>query len=390
MKIRAVVLGTLAACALWFVFSASFPADVLLDAEGNLAAKGDLEVCKEATWEEAMGQDPKLDSLFEYLRTKKGFSGAVLVAQDGFIKHAGAYGFADNRKKVPLTMESEFQLASVSKMFTATSVLLLYQDGLIGLDDALCEYFPKFPYEDITIRHLLNHRTGLVRYMALGDQLWDRDKMMDCQDVVDLYAQEQPDLWFTPGRRFNYSNANYALLAALVEKVSGTQFETFIQSRIFNKLGMDQSYCVDHKARLKRDHHTIGYRATRRGYRAAGGDYLDGVMGDKGMHSTIFDLFKFDLALRNETLLAPSIMEEAYAPGSPERKRSNYGFGWRMRTERPDMVYHFGWWRGYRTCFMRDLSKNRTLIVLSNRDNLRHTVNFFNLYDQIFSTPLPV
>lgn len=321
-----------------------------------------------------------IDSLFLELQKNKEFSGTVLVARRGEIIHTGAYGYADLSTKESLTTASEFQLASVSKTITATAILLLQQDGLLDIDDKVKYYVPGFPYEEITIRHLLNHRSGLSRYMGLMHADWDKSKFMNYMDVMNYYVAHKPALFFQPDTKFEYCNTNYVFLAALVEYISKKTFEDFLQARIFKPLGMEHTYLCNYMEREQRENHTKGYQRLRFRFQEIEGDYLDGVFGDKGVYSTVMDMYRFDRALAEGKLLDQRWVTESCLPGSPEQKDHNYGLGWRMKPFFPDLVYHFGWWHGYRTCFIRDLQAETTIIIFSNRDNRQKPFNFWYVY----------
>ena len=220
----------------------------------------------------------------------------------------------------------------------------------------------------------MNHRSGLSRYEVLADERWpDRCIPLSNGDVVRLYAQYHPDPYNQPNVTFHYTNVNYALLANIIEKVSGQHFEDFMREQLFEPLGMSHSYIYSLRGvdRLKTyvDTDVQGHDLLRKGARRAQDDYLNGVLGDKGMFSTVSDLYKFHLALEYNLLLPDSIQREAFIPGSPTwKKGENYGFGWRMKDTHPGVLYHFGWWKGYRSFFIRDIAKRRTLIILTNTD----------------------
>jgi len=323
---------------------------------------------------------PSLDSMFRAYQQDRGFNGAVLLAERGQVIHSGAYGYRNLLRKDTLKLSTPFQLASVSKVYTATAILMLYEQGLLGLDDPVVMHLPTFPYPAITIRHLLCHRSGLSRYMGLGDQYWDKKKYMRNEDVLQLLVTHHPILWAKPGKKFNYINTNYAMLALLVERVSGLSFDTYLKERIFEPLGLHETYVCTYQDRKEMEQVAIGYNRVRRRPRDAQGDYIDGVFGDKGVYASAQDLFRFEQALSQGAIISPASLLLAYQPGSPERKINNYGFGWRMRSYYPDLVYHFGWWRGYRSCLIRDLQAERTLIILSNQDSPRHAIPYWSVF----------
>lgn len=324
------------------------------------------------------------DSLFRHLHRHVGFNGTVLMAHEGKITHMGAYGYGHLRARDTLELASNFQLASVSKVFTATAIMMLYEAGALDFDDPLQQYLPEFPYPSITIRHLLNHRTGLCRYMALAAESWDPEVPLSNADVLCLFAEQKPELWFEPGSRFNYINTNYAFLGLLVEVISGQRFDEFVQRHIFNPLGMEHSRVYTQLDTTVVPKQTHGYKRRWGRYVDVGHDYLDGVMGDKGVYSNILDLYRFDQALYQGRPVSLATQQEAMCGGSPELRTHNYGFGYRMKTNAPGVFYHFGWWRGFLTCFIRDVERKHTFIVLSNRDNIRRSMGFWQLFQENF------
>jgi CubicO group peptidase (beta-lactamase class C family) len=310
----------------------------------------------------------KIDSFFKN-RNKRGlFNGAVLFAEKGNVVYKNAFGFANFKKKDSITLQSQFQLASVTKPLTAYAVMLLEHRGLISYEDSLRKFFPDFPYENITIRNLLTHRSGLPNYMYLADDHWrdSRNITITNKDVIDLFIEYEPLQYYKPNRRYNYNNSNYCLLASIIEKVSGQSFEKFMKTEVFEKLNMINTFVYRKGQTTIEAHEVRGYKTRRR---SAYDSYLNGVVGDKGIYSTVEDLFKFDQALYSGKLVPVEKMKEAYKPAHPDLWDSdNYGFGWRINTK-PDstkVVHHTGWWKGFRSYFIRDLHKEKTIIVLSN------------------------
>lgn len=313
---------------------------------------------------------------FSELSRDQGLNGVVLYAEGGQVLLEEAYGWRLlDRRRDSLKVTDQLQLGSVSKMFTAEAVMLLHAQGKLDYDDDLKKYIPEFPYEGITIRHLLNHRSGLSRYETLCDEQWpSRAVPMSNEDVIRLYVEYRPEPYNAPDVTFHYSNVNYVLLASVVERITGQHFEDFMEECVFKPLGMDHSYIYSLRGvnRLNTyiDTEVQGYDLTRRGPRRVEDDYLNGVLGDKMMYSTVEDLYKFSIALDNGSFLPDNLQQEAFVAGSPEWKQGeNYGFGWRMSESHPETVFHFGWWKGYRSFFIRDLGHGRTLIVLTNTNN---------------------
>ncbi|MEM6262119.1 MAG: serine hydrolase domain-containing protein [Bacteroidota bacterium] len=324
---------------------------------------------------------PQIDSILNRWQKSRRFSGSVLVSYQSKLQHAAGYGYAHKGKSpIPNSPNTPFELASVSKMFTAAAVMLLHQQGKLAYDSTVQQYLPEFPYPDITVRHLLNHRSGLCRYMAIAGEHWPEDQFLTPEDVVCLFATYKPDLFFRPGRRFNYINSNYVVLSALVERVSGQRFPEYMWKHIFEPLGMNHSFVRDPRAEYDELVPATGYRRRGRRFRPIPAGPLDGAYGDKGIYSTVADLYQFDRALYQQVLFHDTTLQEAFSPGSPELRTHNYGFGWRMKTWFPDMYYHFGWWGGFRSAFIRDVDQMTTVIILSNQDNLSLTLPPFEVY----------
>ena len=305
---------------------------------------------------------------------KAGMNGVVLYAEQGQIIYEKAFGYRDlnKRHKDSLRIDDAFQLSSDSKMFTAEAIMLLKAQGKLDYDDDVRKYIPELPYEGVTIRQLLTHRSGLPRYDSMADKYWpDRKKPFSNEALIKMLSEKRPKVYGAPDAAYFYNNINYALLASVVERVSGERFEDFMREHIFEPCGMEHSYIYS-----MRDEATVsmylpvevhGHDMYRSGPVKAQNDYLNGVMGDKIMFSTVEDLFKFNLALDNHLLLPDSLQADAFMPGSPDWKNNeNYGFGWRLSKEHPNVYFHYGWWKGYRSAILRDVQYRRFLVVLTN------------------------
>lgn len=301
-------------------------------------------------------------------------NGVVLYAEQGRIVYEKAFGYRDLSKRNPdsLRVDDAFQLSSDSKMFTAEAIMLLQAEGKLGYDDDVKKFIPELPYEGITIRMLLNHRSGLPRYDAMADAFWpDRKKPFSNEAMIDMLAQRMPDPYGVPDAAYFYNNINYALLASVVERVSRQHFEDFLRERIFEPLGMNHSYVYsmreDLSVSLYMPTDVQGHDLYKRGPVKTQNNYLNGVMGDKIMFSTVEDLWIFNEALDRHILLPDSLQAIAFQPGSPAWKNGeNYGFGWRLTKEHPGAYFHYGWWKGYRSAVIRDTAHRRFLAVLCN------------------------
>ena len=184
------------------------------------------------------------DNVFSNM-SRAGLNGVVLYAEQGQVIYEKAFGWRDlsKRHKDSLRIDDAFQLSSDSKMFTAEAVMLLKAEGKLDYDDDVRKYIPELPYEGITIRHLLNHRSGLPRYDAMADKHWpDRRKPFSNEAMIKMMAEKTPELYNAPDIVFFYNNVNYALLGSVVERVSRQPFEDFMRERIFEPLGMTHSF----------------------------------------------------------------------------------------------------------------------------------------------------
>ena len=333
-----------------------------------------------------------IDSIFSTLQTKAGFNGTVLYGEKGRLVFKKAYGYDDFKGKKRLTTASPFQLASVSKMFTAMAIMILKEEGLLDYDDSVRQYIPELPYTGITIRHMLNHRSGLPDYMHFSDNLWDQARPLTNEDMIRIMAVNQPPRYFSAGNGFDYCNSNYALLASVVERITGKPFDQFVKENIFDLVGMEHAF-IYHLEPGKEIPPYVpvgvsGHKSGRSLPRVEPNHYQNGVVGDKGVYASVEDLFKWDQALYSGLLVSEETLEEAFTEGSPRfsKWRDNYGFGWRLRADRVNTVYHYGWWKGFRTYFIRDLDQEKTIIVLTNTtrnlsSNLLYEVLDIKRYD---------
>ena len=333
------------------------------------------------------GKAASVDKVISNLRKKVGFNGTVLYAEQGRIVYNKAWGYRNLRKRCDdLQANDIFQLSSVSKMFTAEAIMILKNEGKIDYDTDIRDYIPEFPYEGITTRLLLTHRSGLPRYESLADAQWpDRKKPFLNEDMIEYYAIHKPDPYFKPDDGFNYSNVNYALLASIIERTSGMSFADYMKVKVFEPIGMDNSYIYemdpDNNVSLYIEDIVQGYYMDRRRPMQAPNEYLNGVKGDKMMISNTEDMFKFMTAVDYGLLLPDSIQDEAFKPGSPKsrKRKDNYGFGWRISSKHPGCYYHYGWWKAYRSFFIRDDVNDKTIIVLTNTNKGPNSDHFWKI-----------
>jgi CubicO group peptidase (beta-lactamase class C family) len=311
-----------------------------------------------------------LDTFFNKKFKYGQFNGNVLFAKKGRIIINKSYGFTDLKNKDTLTLEHTFQLASASKPFTAIAILQLYEKGLINLDDSINKFFPEFPYHGIDIHQLLCHRSGLSQYTHFcdaPDSIWpNKNKTIFNDDVLQIISDIVPLINYPPDKKYYYCNTNYLLLASIIEKVSGMKFEDYLYQNIFQPLGMNRTKV------FKRDNFNELIQPARGHVSSklyADNTYLNGCVGDKGIYSNVKELFVFDRALKDNSLIS----EETYQLAIKEHNEmfkvnQNYGYGFRLlhTSSKGKIVFHTGWWKGFRSYFIRIIESDETIIILDN------------------------
>ena len=311
----------------------------------------------------------KINAFFEKKFSRNQFNGNILFAENGNIITQKSYGYSNLRKKEPLTKEHSFQLASVSKPFTSIAILQLIENNKINLKDTIQEFFPEFPYQGITIHQLLSHRSGMSQYTHFcdaPDSIWpDKSITINNQDVINIITRIVPLINYKPDYKYYYCNTNYLILASIVEQVSGISFKQYVKKYIFEPSGMFNSAIYDRTNFEDLVLPVQGYE-NKTPWEDV---YLNGVVGDKGVYSTTEDLLKFDRALEKNILISDSLKKLAFTKMNLERKgNKNYGYGFRLKEHEKygKIVYHTGWWKGFRSYFVKVLDKNQTIIVLNN------------------------
>jgi CubicO group peptidase (beta-lactamase class C family) len=307
---------------------------------------------------------------YENVLERSRFNGAMLVAKNGEIVYEKYAGFQHMGQKDSITANTPFHLASVSKTFTGMATLKLWEEGKLQLQDEVSKYLTGFPFAGVTIKTLLNHRSGLPNYVYFMEQLgWDRKKTISNQDVLQFMIDHKQQLnEGKPDRHFSYCNTNYALLALIIEKVSGKTYADYLKETFFTPLKMENTFVFSMD---KADSVMPSYNWRNR---KEAFTFLDAVYGDKNIYSTPRDLLKWDAALSYSSLFKPSTLDSAYSGYSFERPGiKNYGLGWRMYIypNNKKIIYHNGWWHGNNTVFTRLVQDSATIIILGNRYNRR-------------------
>ena len=339
-----------------------------------------------------MDKHEMMQNLARAAYEKGGSNGAWLYAEKGEIVSKGVVGFRDPAGTAPLTEDTIFQLASVSKQFTATAVMLVIRQGLLSLDDKLTKFFPELTaYEGVTVRHLLSHTGGVPDYFDDEDwfiDLWKKENRVPGNDeIVNFLCETKLKAYFAPGEKLEYSNTGYNLLALLVERLSGVPYEEFLQKNIFEPAGMQNTRCCH----IRRDGVPFGNYAQATviedGKFVADVDSeedrvviaFDGLNGDDYVYTTLLDMFTWDRALREEKVLTKEEQALMYTPAKlnsgeeavyDEEEGLGYGLGWAVGHEDNYglVVSHSGGMPGVLTWFERFIDADRMLVLLGNRD----------------------
>jgi CubicO group peptidase (beta-lactamase class C family) len=299
----------------------------------------------------------------EFLNPEK-FNGQFLVAKNGKIVYFKAQGYSNFKHKTHLTSETPMHVASVSKVFTAMAVLRLADQHQIDLDADIRTYIKDIPYEGVSVRMLLNHRSGIPYYGYFTFDTWNLGKSLTNKDIVRLLKKHKFPLNFPPNTKFAYCNTNYALLALIIEKVMGESFPEAMKSLIFEPVRMKHSFILSQKINRTTISQSYNSKHVLQEF-----DYLDAVYGDKNLYTTAYDIYLFDKATYSTDFLSDSLRKQLYCGYSYERPgKSNYGLGVRMKEEegRSTYFFHTGWWHGNTACYATLREDTICIVALSN------------------------
>lgn len=317
----------------------------------------------------------------EYIKEKRGkiqffydnylggehFNGMFLVAKNGCVIFERYNGFSNYEKKIKIGKCTPLHLASISKVATSLAILRLVDQKLILLDEDVRNFLPELPYEGISVRMLLNHRSGIPYYGYFTYKSWPMGKMLRNRDVLLLLKKNKFPLNFKPDHHFAYCNTNYALLALIIEKVTQKRFPKAMKELIFEPLKMTQSFIMEDTREKECVSQSYNSRMSRQGF-----DYLDDVYGDKNMYSTVRDLLKMDLGTYSNDFLSVASRKEMYKGYSYENAgKKNYGLGMRIvELEGKDpYFFHSGWWHGNKGCYASLRADTVCIVALTNANS---------------------
>jgi len=321
-----------------------------------------------------------IDSLFASLQHSNSINGNVLIAEKGEVIFSKSYGLADEQKNIKLDKHTTFDLASVSKQFTAMGIMQLKKEGKLSLQDKIGQYIPELEfYDGVLIQDLLIHTSGLEDYLELLNKTWDKTKIATNQDVVNAFAQHKPDLLFQPGEDWDYSNTGYAFLATIIERVSNKTYEMFLKEKIFDPLGMRNTFVNLRRFAPKEiKNSAIGYIYSDSLNRKVTPEeldaecvefFLDGIYGDGMINSTVEDLLLWDRALYTDVLLGEEDKEKVFTDHLLKDSSNTYfGLGWEIDDNKlyGKIALHDGNWSGFATHIERHMDSDKTIIILQN------------------------
>ncbi|UFK97967.1 serine hydrolase domain-containing protein [Kaistella faecalis] len=328
----------------------------------------------------AQDRATQFDNIFTQLHRDNKFSGNVLIAENGKPIFQKSYGFAFREKNELLNSESIFEICSIGKQFTAMLIMMLEKQGKLSYSDSLRKFLPDLPYHNITIRHMLNHTSGLPDYVDLAEKHWDSTKILMNEDAIALLAEKKPQVEFSPGTQWQYSNTGYLLLCKIIEKVSGQNFITQVKEKIF--LPLEMSHTEVYRKRYEKrtiPNYAYGYVKDEKTDTYIMADssqvdkafvyFMDGIYGDGVTSSTAPDMLKWEQALYTEKLVSREMIEEAFSPAElNDGTTFGYGFGWMIKNTKEfgKILMHSGGWPGYKMWIERHPDTNKTIIIFAN------------------------
>lgn len=328
-----------------------------------------------------LSMEKQLDKLFDFCVTNSQFSASVLIAHHGDIIYKKSFGMANIKEGIPINPLTNFNVASTTKPFTALGIALLSKKGKLHFDETVTTYLPDFPYESVTIRHLLTHTSGIpdyshkppfVMYHSAVINTRTEDKIFTSLDVLEWLIDVDLKPVFEPGSKMNYCNTGYVILALTIEQVSGKSYTEFITENILEPSGMDSSQIYTQGFENNIPGRALGYQSSRDRQSLILNDMncLDGIHGDGGLYTSVEDLFKFDQALYTQLFFNEDIRLQIFSPHvMNDGQQKGYGLGWIISgydDDTPTIVKHGGKWRGFTTAFQRLVEDSSSVIILCN------------------------
>jgi N-acyl-D-aspartate/D-glutamate deacylase/CubicO group peptidase (beta-lactamase class C family) len=312
----------------------------------------------------------QLDSVLTILNKTDRFNGTVLYAEKGKVLYKKAFGIADYRSNQPLTTQSAFNLASVTKQFICMGIMMLKEKGLLQYDEDCKKYIPGLPYDGISIRNLMTHTSGITEYFDVFQRYKTPLDTLANEKMISLYATVKPPLDFATGTKWTYCNTNYLLLVSIIERISKQPIDLFIKKNITEPLGLKDTYVYQILMPTIPANHVYGFEQVGAKRKLNDLTPFDGVVGDGNIYSSVEDLYKWEQSLNTEKLVKKATMDEALHPVKlKDGTTYPYGFGWFIEQGKEQQYSHTGGWVGFVNLIYRDVKNNRTIISLSSGSN---------------------
>ncbi|WP_294271073.1 serine hydrolase domain-containing protein [uncultured Chryseobacterium sp.] len=310
-----------------------------------------------------------IDQYYKKVWERGNLSGGLLVAKGDDILYENYRGFGREGQQMPIGRDTPMHVASVSKTMTAMAMMKLIEAGKIKLSDHLTQFFPGFPYPDVTVKSLLSQRSGLPKYEYFITKIQPAPQELSKtfitnQDVLNMIIKYKPELARETETGFMYCNTNFALLALLIEKITKIPFPQAMKEMVFTPLKMNHTYIFQEK-----DIPAAAQSFYYGGNRLYPLDRLDLIYGDKNVYTTPRDLLNFSKAMFSKNFLKPELMEMVFTPYSNEKAgMNNYGLGFRMKIydNGEKLTYHNGWWHGTNSVFAHLLKSKVTIVAIGN------------------------
>lgn len=345
-------------------FLAFFTAQIILGQENQTST------IEGAAFSKAFGSitEPEIDAIFNQAYPNNSPGATVLIAKDDTILYRKAFGMANLELKVPMKPDNVLSLASITKQFTSLAILILMEQGKLGLKDSLSKYIADFPRgNEITLHHLLNHTSGIMNYTNLPDFRSKTRLDRSPEEIISIF--KSLPLAFKPGEKYDYSNSGYFLLGYIVEKISGMPYGDFIQKNIFDQLNMKNSFYADAFKIIP--NRADGYQFYEGNYENA--EYMSPTVAYAAgsLVSTVDDMFLWNKAIHNNLLISEKSKQLAFTNHTlTNKKHDNYGYGWAINEiAGTATIEHTGGINGFTTSGIYIPSKNIYAIVLTNLDD---------------------
>lgn len=318
-----------------------------------------------------------IDSLIQQLSDNGEFNGIALIGNGDTILFSNSYGYANLEKKTKIDLNTQFYIASISKQFTATAILQLVENNKIKLDQSVKSILPLFPYDGVSIHHLLSNTSGISDYIDYFAENWNKRLQTTTDDVLDYLYDFQPMLRFEAGSKFEYSNTNYVILAKIIELISNLSYPSFLRENIFHPCGMYQSYASYKPYFTEKDKNSTSAYVQENNTWIRNDlsvaeyidrvNYLSGIQGDGSIVTSINDLFVWHKALLSNKVLSTGSQDLLFSPTVlSDGSKSYYGYGWYIDNE---IVDHTGSWPGYQTRIIRNLRNGKVGITFKNMES---------------------